>query len=164
MLKRFIIILLSFNMNYSAFGQNGTVWYFGKNAGLDFKLGSPKVIYDGKIDQIEGCSVICDSLGKIVLYSDGQSLWNRSHQIVANGTNLGGHPSASQSGIIIPLPHSNTIYYVFSVDYELNSGGLQYAIVDMARNGGNGEVISKNNLLITPISEKITGALHSNFS
>ncbi len=153
-----IVLLLPLLIN----AQTGTVWYFGQKAGLDFNYTPPKPIYDGKIDQIEGCAVICDDYGKILLYSEGSNLWNRKHNIVQNGSGLGGHPSATQSGIIVPLPGSTDKYYVFSVDYELKSGGLQYAIVDMSKNGGDGEVISKNNKLKTPITEKITAVQHSN--
>ncbi|EPR69997.1 hypothetical protein ADIWIN_3860 [Winogradskyella psychrotolerans RS-3] len=81
-----------------------------------------------------------------------------------NGTGLLGDPSSTQSSIIVPQPNNPNIYYVFTVDDLItNTNGLRYSIVDMTLNNGFGDVTSvKNELLVTPTSEKVTAVLHAN--
>jgi hypothetical protein len=80
-----------------------------------------------------------------------------------NGTGLLGGFSSTQSAIIVPLPNSSTIYYVFTCDQELSTNGINYSIVDMTLNGGFGAVTSKN-LPLAPwiMSEKICAVKHCN--
>ncbi|MEE1898916.1 T9SS type B sorting domain-containing protein [Flavobacterium rakeshii] len=96
-----------------------------------------------------------------------------------NGTGLLGDPSSTQSGIIIPKKGNPNIYYVFTVDepHDENAetypdpfpgpyqdgntipseddglnNGLNYSVVDLSITGANGsagDVISRNNHLIT---------------
>lgn len=68
-----------------------------------------------------------------------------------------GHPSSTQSAIIVPNSVNTNIYYIFTTDFEGNSSGLNYSVVDITLNGGLGDVTSqKNALLKTPICEKLT--------
>ena len=47
--------LILFEFSPSLWAQkHGNVWYFGKNAGIDFSSGSPQVLFDGVIDNFEG--------------------------------------------------------------------------------------------------------------
>ncbi len=117
---------------------------------------------DGELNTIEGCSSISDYNGNLLFYTDGITIWNRNHQPMPNGTGLGGHTSSTQSGIIVPSPASPDIYYVFTVDEAGKLKGLQYNIVDMASDGGLGDVILKNVLLRTPVTEKLTAVMHAN--
>ncbi len=74
-----------------------------------------------------------------------------------NGTGLKGNSSSSQSAIIVPKPNSTSIYYIFTVDFLGSPDGLQYSIVDMSLDNGLGGVSpTKNVLLRTPVSEKLT--------
>ena len=147
----------------SGFSQsNALIWYFGKHAGIDFNVDPPEALIDGAIDQKEGCATLCDSDGKILLYTDGRSIYNKSHSIVENGSGLTGHPSSTQSGLIVPVPNDPTTVYVFSVDAELSNEGVCYSIVDMTANEGLGKVVEKNTPLLSPSEEKITAVHHSN--
>ncbi|MDP5082254.1 MAG: T9SS type B sorting domain-containing protein, partial [Winogradskyella sp.] len=54
-------------------------------------------------------------------YTDGQTVWNRNHQIMSNGdyfggTGLLGDPSSTSSGLIVPKPQNSNQYYIFTVD------------------------------------------------
>lgn len=78
-----------------------------------------------------------------------------------NGTGLMGGTSSTQSSLIVPLPGSDSIYYVFTSDeYQSypNSKGYRYSIVDMCLDSGNGDVISgqKNILLCDSSTEKLS--------
>lgn len=138
------------------------IWYFGSFAGINFNTNPPTPLIDGKINVWEGCATFCDTFGNILIYTDGKSIWNKNHQVIPGATNLGGDDSATQSGIIVPKPGSDSLLYVFSVDEEGNSGGLRYAIVDISKNGGLGSLISSKNILLTQCTEKLTAVLHCN--
>ena len=43
----------------------GSIWYFGDEAGLDFRNGAPTALFDGKLDTNEGCSVMSDFEGNL---------------------------------------------------------------------------------------------------
>ena len=142
--------------------KEGNIWYFGYKAGLDFNSGSPKALSDGMINTLEGCATISDINGCLLFYTDGITIWNKNHQIMTNGSGLLGHSSSTQSGVIVPKPGSNSIYFVFTVNEVARMEGINYSIVDMSLSGGLGEVTIKNFQLITPALEKLTAVKHAN--
>jgi hypothetical protein len=142
--------------------KEANVWYFGKRAGFDFSSGSPKAIKGNMMDQWEGSSVLCDSTGKVILYSDGQWVWNGNHQLVANGQGLMGEQTATQSALIVAKPGSKSLYYLFTASHTAMHDGLFYNLIDVTRQGGTGEVIEKNVLVHKPTSEKLTAYPHRN--
>ena len=83
-----------------------------------------------------------------------------------NGDGLLGSWSATSAAIIIPWPHSDSLFYIFTTDMAGNhlQNGLRYNIVDMSLDGGLGGIISgeKNILLEGPVCEKLTAVLHNN--
>jgi len=159
-----ILILSLFILSFAqASGQKqGNVWYFGRHGGLDFNSGAPVVLEDGVIDNLEGVSTICDADGNLLFYTDGMVVYNRTHQVMQNGSGLAGHPSSTQSGVIVPVPGSSAQYLIFTVDYAYNAGDLCYSTVDMSLDGGLGAVVSKNNFLQSNSAEKISAVLHEN--
>ncbi len=140
----------------------GSIWLFGSNAGLDFRNGKPVAIQGGQINTTEGCATICDAKGNLLMYTDGITVWNSKHEAMPNGTGLNGDPSATQSGVIVPLPGSNKIYYLFTIEAQLEEAGFGYSIIDMTLENGLGDVVTKNIQLKTPVTEKITAVKHRN--
>jgi len=113
-----IFFLISFSIN--AQGE-ANIWYFGNNAGLDFNSSPPTPLSDGQINTPEGCSTLSDANGNLLLYTDGRTVWDREHNIMPNGdyfggTGLLGDPSSTQSGLIVPHPLEEHLFYVFTVD------------------------------------------------
>lgn len=155
-----LVLLFLSNVGFSQ--KEANIWYFGNNAGLDFNSGSPVALSDGEMATQEGCASIADSGGVLQFYTDGTTVWNRNHNIMANGNDLKGNFSSTQSAIIVPKPNSSNIYYIFTVDYQGSPNGLQYSEVDMTLDSGMGAIISKNILLITPVLEKLTAVQHAN--
>src|SRR4030095_1334601 len=144
---------------YHLQAQNeGNIWYFGDEAGIDFNSGVPVAITNSQMSTLEGCATICDVNGNLLFYTDGMTVWSSNQSIMSNGTGLYGNYSATQSGVIVPQP-GTSIYYVFTVDENIGFG-LRYSIVDISANGGLGDVISKNNLLLGQSSEKVTAVKH----
>ncbi len=142
--------------------QEAAIWYFGRNAGLDFNSGTPVPLTNGALNTYEGSASISDTNGNLLFYTDGITVWNRNHIPMPNGTGLLGDPSSTQSGIIVPKPGNPNNYYVFTVGEVDNPVGMHYSEVDMTLNGGLGAVVNKNVFLIGPTSEKLTAVQHAN--
>jgi len=143
--------------------KEASTWYFGDRAGLSFNDGIPIPLLDGQIESIEGCASIASSDGNLLFYTNGETVWNRFHQIMPGGENIGGNSSSTQAALIIPQPNSDTIFYIFTPDavqfYQGggNGGGLKYSIVDMS--SSNGLVTQQAIQLLPTASEKITAVI-----
>lgn len=141
-------------------GQN---WYFGNEAGLNFSTNPPTAMLNGQINQWEGVSSISDPQGNLLFYTNGMTVWNANHNIMQNGTGLLGDWSSTQSAVVVPYPYFPDLYYLFTVD-ELG-GAVRYSLIDMSLNSGLGGVTTtKNVLLFSNASEKITAVRHDNNS
>jgi hypothetical protein len=157
----FISVLL---IQHVLLAQNqGNVWYFGRNAGIDFNSGQPVALTDGALNTLEGSASISDPNGVLQFYTDGVTVWNRNHQVMSNGTGLTGHFSTTQSATIIKKPGANTIYFIFTVAIEGRQDGLKYSEVDMILQGGLGGINSNKNInIVNPTCEKVTIIKHCN--
>jgi gliding motility-associated-like protein len=137
-------------------------WYFGEEAGLNFSQDSVIALSDGQTSVNEGTSTISDSCGNLLFYTDGNTVWNKIHDTLSNGQNLNGYGTSSQSSIIIPKPSSDNLFYVFTVDYQGGTNGLNHSLLNMNLSNGLGKITVKNIPLVTPICEKITAVYHEN--
>lgn len=139
-------------------------WYFGERVGIDFTGGSGILDTNNVIYSYEACSVISDTSGNLLFYTNGDTVWDRTHNIMPNGTGLMGCNSSSQGALIVPKPNDNNIYYIFTTDCSENSGnnGLRYSIVDISLNGGIGDIVGKNIVLISPTTEQLNAVRHCN--
>jgi len=156
----FFFIILS----ASAFSQGeANNWYFGSKAGITFNNGSPQALTDSEMITQEGCAAISDANGQLLFYTNGVTVYNKNHGIMSNGTGLMGHISATLSATIVPLPGSNHLYYIFTIDAQSGSNGFRYSIVDLNANNGLGAVTQTKNVLIyAPSTEKVSVVKHTN--
>jgi hypothetical protein len=122
-----------------------------------------------------GNSAICDSSGNLLFYTNGCSIADSSHQIMLNGSGLNNmtDPYYIQNGypaktLILPNPNSQSLFYIFQLEYPTNINGqityglpmrLNYSLVDMTGNGGLGEVVLKN---IQLMNDTIAGGFFLN--
>lgn len=160
---RQLIVIFIFISNFCFSQSPAGVWYFGDEAGIDFNSGSlPIALFDSKMRTYEGCATLCDNFGTLLFYTDGITVWNRNHDVMPNGTGLFGNSSSTQSAIIVPLPNSTTLYYIFTVDELAKPNGLSYSIVDMSLENEFGDVTTKNVPILTPTLEKINVVKHAN--
>lgn len=148
-------------------------WYFGYRAGLDFNEATdsipPKVHTDGRMVAPAGSGVMSDGTGSLLFYSNGDTVWTRSHTIMVNGTGLGGNRLATDGPLAIKMPGSpatpggTTRYLLFTQDAQGGPKGLSFSEIDIPA-GGEGEVVAatKNKLLALGTTEKMTGVLHKN--
>ena len=164
-MKKTLFTLAFFIFCASVFGQGETSnWYFGHNAGIRFNPdGSVTPLDDGRIRTFEGCATISDAFGDLLFYTDGITVYDRTHSIMLNGRSLYGDTSSTQSAIIVPNPANPDLYYIFTVDTKVFENdpdfGLSYSVVDMSLNNGNGEVTDKNVRLLNDCSEKISAVI-----
>lgn len=142
--------------------RESAIWYFGENAGLDFSTGIPRALVDGTLVSNEGSASISNAAGELLFYTNGTTVWNRTHEVMQNGQGLLGDVSSTQSAIIVPLPESQNLFYVFTVGNENAPDGINYSIVDMEMGGGFGAVVQKNVGLNAPTTEKLTAVSHGN--
>ena len=133
-MKKHLLLLFVLILSLSCYAQGeANIWYFGRNAGLDFNSGNPISLNDGQLSTEEGCATISNSNGNLLFYTDGITVWNKNHQIMPNGIGLLGDPSSAQSAIIVPKPNSSTIYYVFTTPSVGNTLiGACFSEVDMS--------------------------------
>jgi len=162
----FIISILICSVFFVSGQNEGNIWYFGENAGLDFNSGSPVTLTNGQLNTLEGCASIADQNGDLLFYTDGSLVYNKNHSIMPNGTGLLGNNSSTQSAIIVKKPDSSTIYYLFTVDgFSGNGGGLNYSEVDMTLDGVLGDINANKNIQLFPYAcEKVTAIQHQNGS
>ena len=164
----FSFFLLVFHGLYA---QEGNIWHFGKNAGLDFNTTPPTPI-TGSINTAEGCAAISDKNGNLLFSTDGSNVYDKLGSVMPNGSGLLGNPSSTQAAVIVPKPGSYvssqsrpSSFYVFTVDYNFGTNGIRYSEINMNLNGGLGDVliVNKNTHIIdTTTTEKIAIAKHAN--
>lgn len=169
----FLFLLFSFGCLAQ---KQGNIWYFGNYAGIDFNGGTPVALLNGQLGypsgnaHNEGTSVISDNLGSLLYYTNGETVWNKIHNVMLNGTGLLGNFSSTQSSVIVPQPgFSDQFFYVFTVSsgFCCNgsiSDGLRYSKIDACGDNGLGEIMSteKNIKLVDTVAEKIAVTRHSN--
>lgn len=161
-MKKLWLLLLAGLLVCTGYAQNeGNIWYFGGNAGLDFNT-TPPTPLTGSMSTYEGCASIADPLtGQCLFYTDGITVWGRNHMAMPGSltTPLNGDPSSTNSGVIVPKPGSNNLYYVFTTAAQVGSYGFPptmcYSLVDMNLNGGYGDLLSINNTILDSTTEKI---------
>lgn len=138
---RFKFLILCILSNIICFSQGeANNWFFGENAGLNFTNGGKPITQNGTLKTLEGCASMSDGEGNLLFYSDGTTVFTRSHAIMENGTDLKGHSSSTQSAIIVPNPIDDNIYYLFTVG-QFREAGFHYYTIDLSKNNGEGAVI-----------------------
>jgi len=142
--------------------REANIWYFGDSAGIDFNSGAPVALTNSSLYASEACASISDSAGNLLFYTNSVIVYNANHNTMPNGTGLMGGSSPSQTAIV-KKPGIDSLYYIFTLDDVANVDGLRYSIVDMSLDSGRGDIIlsSKNTLLYTPTTEKITSIRHA---
>lgn len=168
-LLRFVLILALLPFSYVSLAQGeNNFWTFGYNAAINFNGPNP-VPATSQLMSYEGCASICTPGGNLLFYSNGNSVWDRNHNVMPNGNDIlsnqgpfGGIGSSTQGVAIVPFINDTNKYYVFvleSLETGLYTGGtkLRYNVIDMTLNGGLGDVVAgqKNIMLDTIGSERM---------
>lgn len=120
-----ICLFLFIGMAYLSQAQ--ITWYFGNGAGLKFnKNGTTELASDSPISTAEGSAVLVNQQNNVVMYTDGTNVWNGAHvlQNINNNSDLAGHPSSTQTALIVPIPGTlGSQAFIFTVNAWENAYG-----------------------------------------
>jgi Secretion system C-terminal sorting domain len=149
------------------------VWLFGYtdapndnqfgNTVINFNQTPATVVSLGqKMDFNTDHASICDTLGGLSFYTNGQQVFNKQHQVMDNGNiNLGDAWNLNfqngrtlgfgyvQGAVALPFPKSKDLYKLFYTRYSYDGQvflpkELLMATIDMSKNNGLGKVITKD--------------------
>jgi hypothetical protein len=158
------LLLLSISCTCQKYDYN---WQLCRNVGgqpydgsfLDFNFNPPVLTANDLPIPFDNSNLTMSNMnGELIFYSNGLSVADATHQIMGNGygitTGLGVDTTIGyffwQNLFAIPKPGSDSIYYVFH--YKVDSSYLygvavkfiNFSIIDMSKNNGNGMVIQKH--------------------
>ncbi len=145
-----------------------SLWLFGKESGVDFRAGRPDTLPLTGFDPPESPAVMSDSLGNLLFYTDGYSVWNREHALMPHGIDPPPLESSAQPALVVPQPGSKTRYYIFTTDAQAGEanynacGCVASVLVDMTADRGRGDVITRPRFLHGPTTEKLAAVSHAN--
>ena len=106
--------------------KEANVWYFGDSIIMSFNDSSATLSFDARLEEWEASSVICNSEGELLLYSNGRKVLDSAHQEIT------GWPSPLISGYhvsqgVLMLPYKEDMVHLL----VLNSPKLYLATVDL---------------------------------
>lgn len=157
--------------NFVIAGHQADRWYFGQNAGLDFRPDVPAVDLSNIIlNVLTSPAIMADSSGEILFFTNGYRIYNRLGDTMPDGNGLHGFSGNPMPVLIVPKPGNEHIYYVFTTHRpRMNPNdvqtlyGLEYSEVNMNLNEGLGGLTFKNKVLLGPeISSKLSAVKHIN--
>lgn len=101
------IILLQFAFAFQSIGQSSFTWYFGNLGGITFNTSGTTAPAPGSgMNAGEGCTVVSDTAGIVIFYSDGVSVWNNISPTPVF-TGLPGSNSSTQAALALAVPGTN---------------------------------------------------------
>jgi hypothetical protein len=129
---------------------------------------------------------IADQEGVLQFYTDGCDIYNTVHQVMENGDSINpgavhqlqceeigyGYTAGRQSSLILPMPGSDSLYYLFHKRiiyqeepvFDVITDRILYSVVDMSANQGLGRVLEKNIALFEEptVYGQLTAVKHAN--
>lgn len=173
-MKNIIILILILNFfGLEAQNKRDNQLLFGERGGvvMDFSAGEPTLTrYDTDFKLSGGNASICDKDGNLLFYTNGCKIFNNDFEVMSNGDSIAQHYLDSeycansgrsplqQGAIILPLPSSDSLYmvlyndlqdlFVYTPYFRLKPGAIYSSIIDMSLDGGKGEVIKKNSIVL----------------
>ena len=167
------------------------LWIMGHNCGnysycggssINFLSGFPDTSHSNVQMNFLDCNAnISDTSGNLLFYTNGVYIANSQNDTMVNGNDL--NPSVytnqnatrglrvKQGNLILPMPGSTTLYYLFHetlfMDMSINDyrcSEIYYSIIDKSLDSGRGAVTQKNVVLLsdTLTIGAITACKHAN--
>ena len=149
---------------------------------IDFSQYNPGVDQlSGALDMEKGNASICDDEGNLLFYTNGKTIATAVHDTMVNGNLLtpfccSGSPGSTieQGVVILPMPGALGKYCIVTTGRKVLTlpgspttiGGFNvyHTLVDMTLQGGAGEVVEKNILILEDTLDvgKLTAVRHAN--
>lgn len=160
---KFLLILSFSTLVTKAQDKTGNHWIFGNFAHLNFISGQFEIDSAASFIGREGAATLSDSNGNLLYYTNGETIWNKNHDILKNGDDLLGSNSTTQSTLLLPFPENDSLVVVLSSDLQGNDDGLSYSIINRFGDNGLGEVTQKNTYIYQKgIKEGLIAVRHKN--
>ena len=140
------------------YSQKETVnWFLGNKIWLKF---TDTISFEtgSKLVSFESTTSYSDVYGKLVIYTDGVNVYDSKHNAIL--TDLNGDPSSSQGVIVVKSKYYDSIYYVFTSDYQGNNKGFCYTKI--IKDKDSLIVKEKNIKLVDNVLEPISITQHYN--
>ena len=155
--KYYFLFIFLFIFSQVFYAQNETNnWYFGGYSSLNFNNGQMSIQYGSSMTTPAGCSSISDKDGNLMFYTNGETVWNKNHEIMENGDGLNAEITNNQSSIIIPDPIDDNIYFILTTRISEGDGGIFYSKAEFSSENPLGVITDKNIVLTTSSTERIT--------
>jgi hypothetical protein len=118
------------------------------------------------------CSIISDSSGNLLCYTNGLNLYNKNHSLLFNGNDFQsssqfpyGYPF-DRSVLILPLPDSPLTYIMIDgshvdIGIDIITTELRYSLIDFSLQSGNGGVTLKKVIINNSTDTLNVGLLSS---
>ncbi len=153
---------------------------------IDFNFHPPRATYHFREQNMYTTnSSICDSAGNLLFFTNGCEIAGADDITLDNGNNINpgtshtlwcetyddGYSGGPANSIILPVPDSSGLFYLFHKRFVLYSNPpdaiidkLYYTIIDMKQNGGKGKVMEKNTVLMSDTLSRgeIAAVKHAN--
>ncbi len=148
-MKQLIIYLACIFIAGKVFPQSyDNNWVFGDSCGLNFSSGEP-AFFETVMESFEACASVSDSLGNLLFYTNGETVWNKDHEVMINGDSLeiGGDPSGeygssyTQGVTVCKITNKHQFYIIYK-----GLLGIEYSRASF-EDIMEGEITEKNVLL-----------------
>jgi gliding motility-associated-like protein len=159
---------LSTNQDTCPTGHESDIFYFAAPKVLNFKSGQMQIDSGYIPETSEAVNAICDRNGDLLFYMDNTNLFDKSHKNMKGSNTNNFWYGSSAMNLILPLPDSDSIYYIFTPEWDnnlnnkLNPTQMHYHIVNMNRNNGLGELVTAKQFLLDSTSERVAAVKHCN--
>ncbi len=142
-----LILLLNGTVSYAQY--QAANWLLYPQTKASFISQSPEFSTDNAVDAVF-MGTYSDLSGRLILYSNGKTVWNSSGVPYKNGENI--YSSPGYNTVIVPKPESDSTFYIFNTVFVTPSTGtsgvnLVYSIVDLRANNRMGEVVERGKIL-----------------
>lgn len=186
-------LLISFIPFLSLAQKHDYIWITGYSSNpvdssfggtiIDFKFHPRKLSYEYREPNIrDNTFSICDSIGKLLVYTNGCEIFGADNQLIENGDSINfmdrtfenqcskGLPG-TQHSLILPLPGNQKILYYFHKPNDAYSSPIGsvnpyflFTVIDMDANNGKGKVLLKNQVILqdTLIPGELAAVKHAN--
>lgn len=138
--------------------QEAEQWLLGERAWVSFSSGLPVAKLGSAMVAPMGTASLADANGALLCYTNGQTVWNAQHNVIAQG--LLGDSTATQAAVALPRLASPGVVDLFTVAANGDPNGLRHHALDLTANGGAGGMLFQNVALRTPVAEKLTATFH----
>lgn len=152
------------NFWMSGYNDSGTGALFG-TTNINFNFPGPLIYKQNRpLNFFQTFSSMSDTSGNLLFYTNGIYIFNRNDDTLYKGTNFntGALTNAykndglpiTQGTLIIPVPNSNTQYYIFSLSAKPVTNSVQpirlaCSLLNMNLDGGLGGLVWKNRTIIS---------------